>query len=171
MNELGHQSRYARLPCSLRLYLASCPTHANASQNSFAVARTIQHARSDVSLPPAREKHLDHEHLQPRHRNHQPTLQQRKIEDPLLRAPDRADVPVLPRAEVFLLPRDGGNLARKLENGLFDAAELVGRGTGFGGEGGALGFIFDLCDEVSQLLFPLPAFLLFSLPTSKCAYR
>lgn len=81
---------------------------------------------------PATGEELPHdEHLQARHRYHQPALDQAKIEDPLLRTPNRAEVPVFARAEVLLLPGEGGHLAGELEDRLLDTAELLGRGASF----------------------------------------
>lgn len=67
------------------------------------------------TLPPTREELPHDEHLQTRHRDHQTTLHQTEVEDPLLRTPDRAEIPVLPRAEVLLLPSQSADLAVQLE--------------------------------------------------------
>ncbi len=45
--------------------------------------------------------------LQPGHAHHQPTLDHTEVKDPRLRALHRAEVAVLPRAEVFLHAADG----------------------------------------------------------------
>ena len=96
-----------------------------------------------ISLTTAREEHPHDRHLQASHADHHSALQQAEVEHPLLRAPDSAEVPVLARAEVLLLAREGGDLARHLEDRLFHAAELLGGCAGFLGEVGA-GLVFDL---------------------------
>ena len=97
-----------------------------------------------VSLTSTSEEHPHDKDLQASHADHHSALQQAEVEHPLLRAPDSAEVPVLARAEVLLLAREGGDLARHLEDRLFHAAELLGRCAGFLGEVGA-GLVFDLC--------------------------
>lgn len=46
------------------------------------------------------------EHLQGSHRDHHQTLNDTEIENPPLRTPNRAEIPVLPCAEVFLVAVD-----------------------------------------------------------------
>lgn len=101
---------------------------------------------SQLTFPSSRKKHLNNKNLQPSHRNHQPTLKHTKIENPLLRAPDGAEISILARAEVLLLARESGDLAGELEDGFLDAAELVGARAGFLREGG-LFFVFHLRGE------------------------
>lgn len=96
-----------------------------------------------VALASASEEHPDDKYLQCSHANHHGALQQAEVEHPLFRAPDCAEVPVLASAEVFLLAGEGGDLAGYAEDGLFDAAELLGRSAGLLGEVCA-GLIFDL---------------------------
>ena len=98
----------------------------------------------DLTFPTAREEHLDNKHLQSSHRNHKPALQQAEPEYSAFGAADSAEVPVLARTEVFLLSYEGGYLAGKLQNRLFDAGELLRGRAGFLGEAGT-GFVFDLC--------------------------
>jgi hypothetical protein len=117
------------------------------NHNQKRVSTPFWHSHSindlHISLTTAREEHPHDKHLQASHADHHSALQQAEVEHPLLRAPDSAEVPVLARAEVFLLAREGGDLARDLEDRLFDAAELLGRCAGFLGEVGA-GLVFDL---------------------------
>jgi hypothetical protein len=103
------------------------------------------HSSNDlhISLTTASEEHPHDKHLQASHADHHSALQQAEVEHPLLRAPDSAEVPVLARAEVFLLAGEGGDLARDLEDRLFHAAELLGGCAGLLGEVGA-GLVFDL---------------------------
>jgi hypothetical protein len=96
-----------------------------------------------ISLTTAGEEHPHDKHLQAGHADHHSAFQQAEVEDPLFRAPDSAEVPVLARAEVFLLASEGGDLARHLEDRLFHAAELLGRCAGFLRQVGA-GLVFDL---------------------------
>ena len=56
--------------------------------------------------------------LKSSHGDDEATLDQADIDDALLSRSHRAEVTVLPGAEVFLVSRDGGKLARDLENGL-----------------------------------------------------
>lgn len=86
---------------------------------------------SNITLSPAGEEHPDHEHLQTCHAYHQSTLHKTEVEDALLGAPDSAEISVLSRAEILLLPRQCRDLARQLEYCLLYAAQLLGRGPGF----------------------------------------
>lgn len=79
-----------------------------------------------VTLASASEEHSYDEHLQASHADHDGTLEQAEVEDTLLGAPDSAEVPVFASAEVFLLAGEGGDLAGDAEDGLFDAAQLLG---------------------------------------------
>jgi hypothetical protein len=53
------------------------------------------------------EEESHDKNLQSSHAHHQPTLNHTEVEDPRLRALHRAEVAVLPRAEVFLHAVDG----------------------------------------------------------------
>jgi DNA polymerase III epsilon subunit-like protein len=85
---------------------------------------------SYISLTSTSEEHPDDKHLQASHADHHSAFQQAEVEHSLLRAPHRAEVPVLTCAEVFLLAGEGGDLARHAEDGLLDAAELFWRRAG-----------------------------------------
>lgn len=113
--------------------------------NSWKVYHAFRHLFQvlHVTLASASEEHPDDKHLQCSHADHHGALQQAEVEHPLFRAPDCAKVPVLAGAEVFLLAGEGGDLARHAEDGLFDAAELLGRSARFLGEVCA-GLVFDL---------------------------
>lgn len=79
-----------------------------------------------VTLASACEEHPHDKYLQASHADHDGTLEQAEVEHTLLGAPDSAEVPVFARAEVFLLAGEGGDLAGYTEDGLFDAAQLLG---------------------------------------------
>lgn len=72
------------------------------------------------------EEKPDNKHLQPSHRHHHQSLNHTKVEDPSLRAADSAEVAVLARPEVFLVPRDGRQLRGQFENRLFQSRRLLG---------------------------------------------
>ena len=57
-----------------------------------------------------------HQHLQHRHADHHADLDQAELEDPLLRAPDRAEVAILSCPEILLHAVHGAQLARDLEH-------------------------------------------------------
>ena len=59
-----------------------------------------------VALPSPLEKVADHKNLQSRHSHHHSALDHAQIEDSTFRTPHRAEVPVLPRPEVFLVAID-----------------------------------------------------------------
>jgi hypothetical protein len=101
---------------------------------------------SHIPLPRPLEKEAHNKNLQPRHRHHQRALHQAKIEYPPLRTPDSAEIPILPRPEVFLIPADGRELRRELEYGFFEDGGLFGGGALFGGKLGIAGFVFDLTE-------------------------
>lgn len=56
------------------------------------------------------------ENLKSRHRDHQKALDDTEIEDPPLGAPYRAEIPILPRPEIFLTAADGGQLTAELHD-------------------------------------------------------
>jgi hypothetical protein len=80
------------------------------------------------------EEEPNNEHLQSSHSNHHANLNDTKIEDPLLGTPNRAEIPILPRAEVFLVTADGGQLGGELEDGFFEDGGLFWGGSLFGWE-------------------------------------
>lgn len=90
------------------------------------------------------KKEPHNKNLQPSHTNHQPTLHDTKIKYPTLRALNSAEVPVLARAEVFLVAVDGGEVPGDFHDGFFEGGGLFGGGALFGGEEGGGGFVFDL---------------------------
>jgi hypothetical protein len=96
-----------------------------------------------ISLTATSKEHPDDKDLQASHADHHGALQQAEVEHSLFCAPHRAEVPVFTCAEVFLLTGEGGDLAGHAEDGLFHAAELLGRCAGFLGEVCA-GLVFDL---------------------------
>lgn len=63
------------------------------------------------TFPAASEEHLHDEDLQTGHGNHEASLDDIEVEDSLLRAPHSAEVPVLTRTEVLLLPDQCRDLA------------------------------------------------------------
>ena len=78
------------------------------------------------------EKESHNEDLKPSHRNHHHTLNNTEVEYPLLRAPYRAKIPILPRPEVLLIPTYRGQLAGKFHNRVFQGSRLFGAGALFG---------------------------------------
>ena len=60
------------------------------------------------TFPSALEEEPDDKHLQPSHQNHHPALHHAEVEYPRFRALDRAEIPVLSCAEIFLVAVDGG---------------------------------------------------------------
>ena len=96
-----------------------------------------------VSFTSTSEEHPHDEDLQASHADHDSAFQQTEVEHSLLRAPDRAEVPVFTCAEVLLLAGEGGDLAGHAEDGLLNTAELLGRCAGFLGEVCAR-LVFDL---------------------------
>jgi DNA polymerase III epsilon subunit-like protein len=104
---------------------------------------------SYISLTAASEEHPDDKDLQASHANHHGAFQQAEVEHSLLRAPHRAEVPVLTCAEVFLLASEGGDLTGHAEDGLLDAAELFGGCAGFLREICA-GLVFDLLVQLLE---------------------
>ena len=98
-----------------------------------------------ISLASASEEHPHDKDLQASHANHHGAFKQAEVENSLLSAPDCAEIPVFTCAEVFLLARQGGDLTGHAEDGLLDAAELLGSRAGLLGEVCAR-LVFDLLD-------------------------
>ncbi len=70
------------------------------------------------------EEEPDDKDLQTRHGDHHDTLDDAEVEDPLLRAPYSAKVPVLPRPEVFLVAADRRKLPGQPEDGFLERRRL-----------------------------------------------
>lgn len=83
-----------------------------------------------LTFPAASEEHLDDKDLEASHGDHQSALDQAEVENSPLRTPHRAEVAVLTRAEVFLLPGQVGDLTAQLPHVLFHPAELLGARAG-----------------------------------------
>lgn len=64
-----------------------------------------------LTFPRALEKEPNNEHLQPRHCHHHQALDNTEIENPLLSTAHGAEIAVLARPEVLLVPTDCGQLA------------------------------------------------------------
>jgi hypothetical protein len=85
------------------------------------------------TFPGSLEEEPDNKDLESSHRNHHTRLDHREIEDSSLRTPDRAEIAVLARPEVFLLSVDCAEQARQFEDGflqdggLFRSRALFGR--------------------------------------------
>lgn len=62
------------------------------------------------TFPRPLEEEPHDKYLQPSHRHHHQALQHAKVENPSFRAPNSAEVPVLTRPEVFLVPRNSRQL-------------------------------------------------------------
>jgi len=71
------------------------------------------------------EEESDDEHLQGTHADNQANLHHAEVDDPLLRAPHRTEVTVLACPEVLLVPRDGRQLSRHLEDRLLQYCCLL----------------------------------------------
>lgn len=96
-----------------------------------------------VSLPRALEEEPDHEDLQSTHADDQTALYQAEVDNPLLRASDGAEVTVLARPEILLIPGHSRQLSRNLDDRFFKGGGLLGRGALLGGEVHS-GFVLDL---------------------------
>lgn len=79
-----------------------------------------------VTLAGTLEKEPDDKNLKGAHGCDEEDLDQAEVDDSLLGAADSAEVAVLAGAEVFLVARDGGHLARDLEEGLLEGRGLFG---------------------------------------------
>lgn len=104
------------------------------------------------TFSPTLEKHPDDKDLQTGHGNNHQTLQQRKVEDSALGAPDGAEVAVLPGAEVLLLACDGAELATELQDALLELGDLFGGASLLGGDGGVADFVLDGDFKVDELV-------------------
>ena len=71
------------------------------------------------------EEEPHNEDLQARHRNHEPHLHDGEVENPLLRALHREEIPVLPCAEILLVPGNGAQLGAQLEDRFLQHARLL----------------------------------------------
>lgn len=89
-----------------------------------------------LTFPCPLEEEPHYKHLQPSHTNHQSALHHTKIKYPTLRTLNSAEISVLARAEVFLVPVDSGEVAGDFHNGFFESGGLFGGGALFGGEEG-----------------------------------
>lgn len=99
--------------------------------------------RSYVTLPCALEEEAHDKDLQRTHADDQADLDQAEVDNPLLCAPDGAEVAVLARAEVFLVARHGGQLAGELGDRLLERGCRLGVAALLGGEVDA-GLVLDL---------------------------
>lgn len=123
-------------------------------------------SRGTLTFSATREEHAHDEDLQACHADHQSALKQAEVEYPLLRAAHRAEVPVLTRAKVLLLPRDRRYPALDERDRLFYAAKLLGSRAAFLGEVCA-GFVFDLVSRLDGQQGDSP----FSCSYTKGTYR
>lgn len=96
-----------------------------------------------LTFPSPLEKEPDDKNLQAGHANHEAALDHAEVEDARLGALDRAEVAVLPRAEVLLVPADGRQLPVDFVDGFLERRGLFGRTALLAGELGA-DFVFDL---------------------------
>lgn len=99
---------------------------------------------SKLTFPCSLKEEPHDKHLQPSHTNHQPALHHTKVKYPTLGTLHSAEIPVLARAEVFLVAVDGGEVAGDFHDGFFESGGLFGGSAFFGGEEGGGGFVFDL---------------------------
>lgn len=70
----------------------------------------------------------DNEHLKPSHTDHEPTFDNAKIEYPSLGTLYGAEVAVLARPEVLLIPVDSRQVTRDLHDRFFESRGLFGGG-------------------------------------------
>ena len=87
------------------------PSFTRILQNVSSHSLNLVDPTSQLTFPATSEEVLHNKDLQRRHRNHQSTLNQVEVEYPPLCALNGAEVPVLACAEVFLLSRQGRDLA------------------------------------------------------------
>lgn len=73
------------------------------------------------------EEEPNNKDLQTSHGDHHDTLDDTEVEDPLLRAPHGAEVPVLPCPEVFLVAADRRKLPGQLEDRFLERRRLFWR--------------------------------------------
>ena len=118
-------------------------------------SREVMYARREkaqLTLPTTSEEHPDHKDLQPSHGNNQPTLNKTEIPNPALRTPDRAEIPILPRPEILLLPTNTRQKATDFDNALFQRSRLFGRTALFARDSGAAHFVLDGDFEIDHFL-------------------
>jgi len=132
-----------RTPPNARPYVVhTYPTSDQHARTHFNQTRQHTFAR-------ALEKESHDKDLQPSHHNHHNPLNDAKVEYAPLRTPYSAKVAVLARAEVLLIPVDGGELAGDFEDGLFERGVLFGGGALLGGELSGTGLVLDLFNIAS----------------------
>ena len=97
-----------------------------------------------LTFPSPLEKEPHNRNLQSSHSGHHAHLDETEIEYSLLRAPDRAEIAVLPCAEVFLHATNRTQLATDFEHQILECGMLFGRRAGLLWEESRFGFVFDL---------------------------
>lgn len=86
----------------------------------------------------------DNKYLEPSHTDHEPTFDNAEVEYPSLRALYGAEIAVLARPKVFLIPIDGREIARDLHDRLFESGGLFGGSALLRGQEGGGRLVFDL---------------------------
>lgn len=71
---------------------------------------------SELTFPCALEEKAHNENLQTRHGDHEPYFHHGEVEYPILCAFHRAKVAVLAGPEILLVPADGAQLCRQLQD-------------------------------------------------------
>ena len=110
-----------------------------------------------LTLPrPLKEKPHD-KNLQPRHRNHHRTDHHTEIKNPPLRTLHRAEIPILPRPEILLIPRYGRQIPGDLHDALLQLRRLFRGSPLLGGQESVVRFTFHGDLEVDEFLGGGPA--------------
>lgn len=105
------------------------------------------------TFPSPLEEESNHKNLQCSHRYHHQPLNDTKVEDPSLRTTHGTEVAVFTRPEVLLVPRDGRQLCRQLEDRLFESRCLFGTSASLsrGKLGAFLVFDLEINDNMSAM--------------------
>lgn len=95
------------------------------------------------TFPSALEKETHHKDLQPSHRHHHQRLNHTKVENPTLGTAYSAEIAILARAEVLLIPGDSRELRGQFVDRFFKVGRLFGAGALARGKLGTL-LVLDL---------------------------
>lgn len=95
------------------------------------------------------EEESDNKDLKTAHGDDESNLNHAEVDNAVLSAANGSKVTVFTSSEVFLVSRDGGELARDLEDGLLEDGGLLGGGALLRGELSA-GFVLDLSNKLVE---------------------
>jgi hypothetical protein len=123
----------------------------NLKEQELAVTRT-KSKRRNLTLASSLEEHSHDKDLQKSHSNHHQTLNDEIIKDSLLGAPDGRKVSILTSAKVFLLARNGAELATELEDGVLQSGRLLEVGALLGRDTGSAWLVFNRDFKVNHLV-------------------